>query len=99
MRFAQLVLLIVAVTFSMSLHAQGRFVSVMGAIKTNQQAKPQLRIKNSKQAAQVVKGRLGGKVLKVQKKKSGYRVKLIKVDGHIVSVYVDARSGRINGGH
>ncbi|MFB1000560.1 MAG: PepSY domain-containing protein, partial [Colwellia sp.] len=52
----------------------------------------------SKQAAKVAKGRFGGKVLKVQKKKSGYRVKLIKTNGQIVSVYVDAKTGKIKEG-
>ncbi len=82
--------------------AQGSFVLATNTIKTNsqakQQTKPQLRVKSSKQAAQMAKGRFGGKVLKVQKQKSGYRIKLIKNDGHIVSVYVDAKTGRISGG-
>ena len=46
----------------------------------------------------MAKNRFGGKVLKVQKQKSGYRVKLIKTDGHIISLYVDAKTGRISGG-
>jgi len=60
-----------------------------------------LRIKNSQQAAQLVKGRFGGKVLKVNKSKTngkpGYRVKLVKKDGHVVSVLVDAKTGRLIG--
>ena len=58
----------------------------------------EFRVKSSKQAAKAAKGRFGGKVLKVQKQKSGYRVKLIKTNGQIVSVYVDAKTGRIKGG-
>jgi len=98
MKFALPLIFLFAVTLSMSVIAQGSFVSATSTIKTNQQAKQQLRVKSSKQAAQMAKGRFGGKVLKVQKKKSGYRVKLIKTDGHIVSVYVDAKTGRISGG-
>ncbi len=60
-----------------------------------------LRITSAQQAARLVKSRFGGKVLKIQKKKvngnPGYRVKLLKSDGHIVSVSVDAQSGRIVG--
>ncbi len=97
MKFALVFLF--AITLSMSFVAQGRFVSATNAIKTNQQANAQLRVKSSRQAAQMVKSRFGGKVLKVQKQKSGYRVKLIKADGNIVSVYVDAKTGRVSGGN
>jgi len=87
----------------MSTSAQGNFLSATNTIKSNQQAKqkakPQMTVRSSKQAAQMAKGRFGGKVLRVQKQKSGYRIKLIKTDGHIVSVYVDAKTGRISGGH
>jgi len=99
MKFASPLVILFAVTLSMSAIAQGSLVSATSTIKTNQHAKAQLRVKSSKQAAQMAKGRFGGKVLKVQKQKSGYRVKLIKTDGHIVSVYVDAQTGRISGGH
>ncbi len=58
-------------------------------------------IKNPQQAAKLVRSRFGGKVLKVSTKKVNgrvaYRVKLIKKDGHIVSVLVDAQSGQIKG--
>ncbi|MBL4942319.1 MAG: PepSY domain-containing protein [Colwellia sp.] len=67
-------------------------------MKANPHAKGQLLVKSGKQAAQMAKGRFGGKVLKVQKQKSGYRVKLIKTNGHIVSVHVDAKTGRVSGG-
>ena len=99
MKFALSLVFLFAITLSMSFVAQGRFVSTANAFQTNQQANSQLRVKSSRQAAQMVKGRFGGKVLKVQKQKSGYRVKLIKADGHIVSVYVDAKTGRISGGN
>ena len=57
------------------------------------------RIKNSQQAAQVVKARIGGKVLKVNKSKTKgqiyYRVKVVKKDGHVVSVLVNAKTGKV----
>ena len=60
-----------------------------------------LKIKSPQQAAQIVKQRYGGKVLKVQRKQvngnSGYRVKLLKANGQIVYVNVDAKTGRISG--
>lgn len=86
-------------TFSISAMAQGSFALGTLTIKNNQKAKPQLRVNSSKQAAQMAQGRFGGKVLKVQKRNEGYRVKLIKSDGNIVSVYVDAKSGQISGGN
>ncbi len=59
------------------------------------------RVANAKQAAQMVKARYGGKVLKVQRTKvkgnPGYKVKLLKNNGHVVSVKVDAVSGKIVG--
>jgi len=73
---------------------------IMGGEGFKQQKK-RLKISNSGQAAQLVKSRVGGKVLKVQSKKvnghAGYKVKIIKKDGRIVSVLVDAESGRIIG--
>ena len=58
-------------------------------------------ISNAQQAAQLVKGRFGGKVLKVQRVKvngnPGYKVKLLKDSGHVVSVKVDAKSGQLTG--
>ncbi|WP_044832120.1 PepSY domain-containing protein [Thalassomonas actiniarum] len=56
---------------------------------------------SQQQAAQKVKNRYGGKVLKVQSSKvngqAGYKVKLLKKDGHIISVLVDGSSGKIKG--
>jgi uncharacterized membrane protein YkoI len=94
------------VTFSWQVVAQGNFATTISTLKTNQQSVNQqnsqqkLRVKSSNQAAQLAQSRFGGKVLKVlkvQAKKSGYRVKLIKKDGHIIAVFVDAKSGRISG--
>jgi uncharacterized membrane protein YkoI len=58
-----------------------------------------LKVTSSRQAAQMVVGRFGGKILKVQPKKmngqQGYKVKLIKQNGNIVTVFVNAKSGRL----
>jgi len=60
-----------------------------------------LKITSAQQAAQKVTSRYGGKVLRVKKKKvnggPGYKVKLLKDNGQIVSLSVDATSGRIKG--
>lgn len=82
----------------MSVFAQGSLVFAANTVKTSQQAKQPLKVKSRKQAAQMAKGRFGGKILKVKKQKSGYRVKLIKTNGHIVSVYINAKTGRMKGG-
>ncbi len=97
MKFVLPLILLFVATFSMGVNAQGNFVSVSITNKSTQSVK-QLRVKSSRQAAQLAKSRFGGKVLKVQKQGSGYRVKLIKANGHIVSVYVDAITGRVSGG-
>mgnify|MGYP005993491045 FL=1 len=58
----------------------------------------QNKVQNSSQAARIVKSRVGGKVLKVKNDgRSGYKVKVIKDDGHIINVTVDAKSGRVKG--
>jgi len=86
------------ITFSLPAVAQGNFAATISTMKANQQSSAQqLRIKSTKQAAQLAQRRFGGKVLKVKAKKSGYRVKLIKKDGHIISVFVNAKSGKISG--
>jgi uncharacterized membrane protein YkoI len=86
------------VTHSAQVVAQGSLAATISTMKTNQQSsKQQIRVKSTNQAAQLAKRRFGGKVLKVQAQKSGYRVKLIKKDGHIIAVFVDAKSGRISG--
>lgn len=60
-----------------------------------QQSKKQI---SAQQAARKVIGRFGGKLLKVSSSKNGYRVKVIKKDGRIISVFVDGRTGQIHGG-
>jgi uncharacterized membrane protein YkoI len=56
---------------------------------------------SAQQAARLVKSKYGGKVLKVNssgsKKNPSYRVKLLKKNGHVISVNVDAKSGRVSG--
>jgi len=85
-------------TFSAQVVAQVKFGAAISTMQVNQQnTKQQVRVKSSNQAAQMAQSFYGGKVLKVQAQKSGYRVKLIKKDGHIISVFVDAKSGRISG--
>ncbi len=63
--------------------------------------KQPLKINNAQQAALKVTSRYGGKVLKVQRKKvngkPGYKVKLLKSNGQIVSLKVDAKSGKVSG--
>ena len=71
-------------------------------VKNNTTNKTLLKVYSRQQAAQLVKRRFHGKVLKVNKQtvngNSGYKVKLIKKNGHIVSVLVDAKSGQVIGG-
>ena len=98
MKFALPLIFLFLVTLSVDANAQGGFVSGASSSEHKKKSNAEFRIKSSKQAAKVAKGRFGGKVLKVQKKKSGYRVKLIKTNGQIVSVYVDAKTGRVKGG-
>ena len=56
---------------------------------------------SAQQAARLVKNKYGGKVLKVKNNGSrnnpNYRVKLLKDSGHVISVSVDGRSGRVSG--
>lgn len=52
---------------------------------------------SSQQAANVVKQRYGGRVLKVQKQagKNAYKVKIVKPNGQVVSKRVNAKTGKI----
>jgi uncharacterized membrane protein YkoI len=97
MKFALPLIFLFIITFTIEAMAQGNYASGQGRVKSQGQNKSQLKVTSSKQAAKIVKARFGGKVLKVSKKKSGYRVKLIKADGHIVYVYVDAKTGKVKG--
>jgi len=55
------------------------------------------KVTSSKQAAQIVKKKYGGKVLKVNKQKNntGYKVKIVKPNGQVVSKKVNAKTGKI----
>jgi uncharacterized membrane protein YkoI len=57
---------------------------------------------SAQQAARIVQNKYGGKVLKVNRSGSknnpSYRVKLLKKSGHVISVSVDGKSGRVSGG-
>lgn len=79
---------------SFSVLAQGSFAPSINAQQSSKQA---MRVKSPKQAAQLAQRHLGGKVLKVKSQKSGYKVKLIKKNGHIVSIFINAKSGKISG--
>lgn len=46
---------------------------------------------SSAQAASIARSKHGGKVLKVNRSGAGYKVKLIKPNGRVTSVYVDGR--------
>ena len=96
MKSSQFLGLFFTVILLISTPAYGSYALTTTTIKNNQQTTQQLKVRSSRQAAQMAQSRFGGKVLKVQKQNSGYRVKLIKNNGNIVSVYVDAKSGRIN---
>ncbi len=94
-----IIILFTFFTVNFSVHAaQGNFAATISTMKVSQQSsKQQVRVKSTAQAAQLAKRKFGGKVLKVQSKSAGYRVKLIKKDGHIISVFVNANSGTVSG--
>ncbi|MDC8831743.1 PepSY domain-containing protein [Alteromonas gilva] len=52
-------------------------------------------VTNSTQAAQQAKRHIEGRVLKVDKQKSSYRVKMLKKSGRVVTLDVDKRSGKV----
>lgn len=95
MKFALICFILFSTTLSLLNFAHGSNLSGAKTIK----AKQQLRVTNSQQAAQMARSRFGGKVLKVKNNQSNYRVKLIKDNGHIISVIVDAKTGRVLGGN
>lgn len=69
-----------------------------GFDKNSNSPKSQKRNKiSSSQAANIVKSKYGGKILKVQSTSSGYRVKVLKNDGRISSVFVDGQTGQVKG--
>jgi hypothetical protein len=50
---------------------------------------------NKAQAAERARQQVKGRVLKVEKKKNEYRVKVLQKSGRVVSVDVDKNSGRV----
>lgn len=92
-----LIIIVFLLTWSFGSAAQGSSSSASNSNKSSQQNNKQVRVKSANQAAQMAKGRYGGKVLKVQSNKSGYKVKLIKNNGNIISVFVNAKSGTVSG--
>jgi len=70
-------------------------------VKTKYARASNVKSISAQQAARIVKNKFGGKVLKVNssgsKKNPSYRVKLLKDNGHVISVSVDAKSGRVSG--
>jgi len=89
------ILIILSITF-ISLPSNAKDQNNLSRYQKNAET---LAIESPQQAARLVQNRIGGKVLKVSKQKNnnrvGYKVKLITEDGHIISVLVDAHSGRI----
>lgn len=53
-------------------------------------------VKSNQQAGQLVKKKYGGKVLRVNKNnnQSAYLVKLLQDNGHVISVIVNAKTGK-----
>lgn len=87
LRALLLTLFISVITVSITLSS-----AVMAADKQSNK-----QITSSKQAAEVVKQRYGGTVLKVnkQKGKAAYKVKIVKPNGQVVSKSVNANTGKI----
>jgi uncharacterized membrane protein YkoI len=69
--------------------------STTAAVAENTQANK--KVTSAKQAAKIVQKQYGGKVLKVnkQKNKAGYKVKIVRPNGQVVSKKVNAKTGKI----
>ena len=74
-------------------------VSASGAWAAEKQANKQVnkKVTSSTQAARIVQKKYGGKVLKVNKQKNnrGYKVKIVKANGQVISKKVNAKTGKI----
>lgn len=72
-----------------------------GATLSSSAAEHQMAITHD-HAARLAKKQIGGKVLNIRptkvKGERGYKVKLLKKDGHVVSVFVNGKSGKVNKG-
>ena len=71
------------------------FISLCASSTTIAMAANSKKSISSQQAASVVKKRYGGTILKVQKEKSTYKVKIVKPNGQVISKKVNARTGKI----
>ncbi|OFI34347.1 PepSY domain-containing protein [Alteromonas lipolytica] len=65
------------------------------SIEVQAQQDKQQPVKNSSQAVQQAKRHTEGRVLKVDRKPSSYRVKVLKKSGRVVTLDVDKRSGKV----
>lgn len=65
------------------------------AAKQNNVQAVTLKVNSARQAAQLVKQRSGGKILKVAKLQQGYMVKVLKSNGKVIKVFVNARTGNM----
>ena len=102
MKVVPLTLLIIGLFLSQNIWANFHVSSPMADRSATKKQNTSLKVHNSQQAAQMVKNRYGGKLLKVCTQKCNwhacYKVKINKKNGHIISVLVDAQSGRLFGG-
>ncbi len=96
-----LILLPLALLGSMPANASDQYLIISAAsmaMATNH-ADKSLKVNSSQQAAQLVKSRYSGKILKVQSTRvngnPGYRVKVLSKDGVVFHVSVDAKTGSI----
>lgn len=64
-------------------------------LATTAMAQDQEQIDKTK-AAQKARQQVNGRVLKVDRKKDNYRVKMLKKSGRVVTVDVDSRSGKVS---
>jgi len=91
------ILLVISIALFSSSPVFARGGDFVHLIKGNGTSAKQNKVQNSSQAARIVKERVGGKILKVKHNgRSGYKVKVIKDNGHIINVTVDAKSGKVN---
>lgn len=96
-----LILISLALLGSMPTNASGQYLTLSATsmtMATNHTGNP-LKVSSSQQAAQLVKSRYSGKILKVQSTRvngnPGYRVKVLSKDGVVFYVSVDAKTGSI----
>ena len=73
------------------------FLIIVVSCYTSEATAADKKVTSSKQAAKIVQKKYGGKVLKVNKQKNnnGYKVKIVKPNGQVVSKKVNAKTGKI----